>query len=198
MRKRLKNGDILQIPLPENLGFAYAQYIDLAKIFPDVSLPDLVKVFDYKTDTDQYDFQVLESCDYLIAPLLVSGLPPTIRKGLWRILDERPNNDDFIIPHFSRHEDWVSEDDWYYCIDADSSKKIKSTYDQVKHLSPLAADGTGLIEVEIAMTYLIKEGKNVEDYFELEEYYEKVTFEKVKNTPPYYSLPKDSRDFAMV
>ncbi|PTB96642.1 hypothetical protein C9994_06505 [Marivirga lumbricoides] len=76
-------------------------------------------------------------------------------------------------------------------------KKIRTTYDKVKHLSPLAADGTGVIEIEIAMTYMLKEGKRIEDYFDLEEYYEKATLEKVVSTPPYYSLPKEIRDKAI-
>ncbi len=112
---RLKNGDILQIPLPKDLGFAYARYIDLLKIVPKPGLPDLVKVFDYKTEDEQYNFEELQNSDYLIAPLLVTGLPPTIRKGLWNILKEKVTKDDFEIPHFSRHEDWApgSPDDNY-------------------------------------------------------------------------------------
>lgn len=194
MGKKLKDGDVLQIPLPNNLGFAYAKYIDVTKIIPDSSFPDLIQVFDYITDTEKYDFEELENRDYLLSPLLVSGLPPTIRKGIWKIQDYSLSNESFIIPHFSRHEDWVSDDSWYYCVDADSSKKTKTTYEKVKHLSPLAADGTGIIEIEIAMTYLLKEGRKVEDYFDLEEYFETSTYEKVKATPPYYSLPTETRD----
>ncbi|PTB96643.1 hypothetical protein C9994_06510 [Marivirga lumbricoides] len=117
------NGAILQIPLIKKLGYAYAKYINLLKIASSPDLPDLIKVFDYKTETEEYNLQELEAQDYLIAPLLVSGLPPTIRKGLWRILDDKATNEDTTVPHFSRHEDWVSDDDWYYCLDADSTKK---------------------------------------------------------------------------
>ena len=197
MGKKLKTGDILQIPLPMNLGFAYARYINLVEQLPNSDLPDLLKVLDYKTKSEEYNFEELENQDYLIAPILVSGLPPTIRKGIWKVLDEKTSVQDYNIPHFSRHEDWVSDDSWYYCVDADSSKKVRTTLERVKHLSPLAADGTGIIEIEIAMTFLIKEGKRVEYYFDLEEYFETVTYEKVKATPPYYSLPKEIRDKAV-
>ncbi|MEM0941283.1 MAG: Imm26 family immunity protein [Bacteroidota bacterium] len=194
MGKRLKDGAILQILLPKNLGFGYARYVDLTKVVPSSSFPDLIRVFNYRTETEECNLEELENYDYLIAPLFVSGLPPTIRKGIWKILDYELSNEGFIIPHFSRHEDWVSEDSWYYCIDADSSKKVETTLEKVKHLSPLAADGTGIIEIEIAMTFLIRDGEKVEDYFDLEEYFETSTYEKVQATPPYYSLPKETRD----
>lgn len=200
MAKRLRHGDFLQIPLPKDLGFAYGRYIDLVKLLGSPDLPDLIKIYNYKTDSVSYDFKKLESSEYLIQPQLVTGLPPTIRKGIWRILDEKSNLEDNSIPHFSRHEDWVSDDfneNWYYCIDASSQKKVKSNYENVKHLPTLAADGTGIIEIKIAMTYLIKEGKKVEDYFDLEEYYEKATFDEVKEMPKYYLLPKETRDKAL-
>ena len=105
MANKLKNGDILQILLPKNIGFAYAKYIDLVELLPTPSFPDLIKVFDYNTESDKYDFEVLENSDYLIAPLLVSGLRPTIKKGIWKILEDKTSKEDFNIPHFSRHED---------------------------------------------------------------------------------------------
>lgn len=200
MRKRLKSGDLLQIPLPNNMGFAYAKYLDLVKEISTDGLPNLIKVYDYKTNDENYNFSVLENSEFLIAPLFVTGLPPTVRKGIWKILDENPSIENFSVPHFSRHEDWARgnpDDNWYYCIDADIEKKTRTKKENVQHLSPLAADGTGIIEIRIAMTFLIKEGEKVEDYFALEEYYEKSTYRKVTNTPPYYSLPKDTRDFAL-
>jgi hypothetical protein len=203
MAKRLKHGDILQIPLPKNLGFAYGRYIDLEKLFPPPEPPrlsDLIKIFNYKTQTKEFDFEKVGSSGYLMQPQLVSGLPPTIKKGIWHILDEKASSEDNLIPHFSRHEDWISDninDNWYYCIDANSQKKVKSTFEDVKHLSRLEADGTGIIEIKIAMTFLIQEGKRIEDYFDLDEYYEKATFEEVKATPPYYLLPKEIRDKAL-
>ncbi|WP_209332745.1 Imm26 family immunity protein [Lunatimonas salinarum] len=203
MAKRLKHGDIIQIPLPKNLGFAYGRYLDLEELFPPPEPPrlsDLIKIFNYKTPTNEYNLKEMESSGYLMQSLLVSGLPPTIKKGIWHILDEKAFSEDNRIPHFSRHEDWISDDineNWYYCIDANSQKKVKSTYEDVKHLSRLAADGTGIIELKIAMTFLIQEGKRIEDYFDLDEYYEKATFEAVKATPPYYLLPKEIRDKAL-
>jgi hypothetical protein len=58
MARPLKHGDILQIPLPNNLGFAYGRYLDLEELFPPLEPPrlsDLIKVFNYKTPTKEPD-----------------------------------------------------------------------------------------------------------------------------------------------
>jgi hypothetical protein len=203
MAKMLKHGEYLQIPLPKNLGFAYGRYLDLTKLFPPPEpprLPDLVKIFEYRTDSESFDFGLLERSDFLMQPQFVTGLPGTIRKGRWRVLNLKPNTVDTFVPHFRRHEDWVSDspsENWYYCVDASSQKKFKSTYEDVKHLSELAADGAELIEIRIAMTFLIKDGKNVREYFDLEEYFERSIFDDVSGTPPYYRLPVEIRDRAL-
>jgi hypothetical protein len=136
---------------------------------------------------------------------LAAGLPPTIRQGIWKIIDRGEiNEEDMTIPHFSRNEDWVhrdlklkNKDEWFYCMDADINKKKKTDYEAIKHLSLLSATGTGVLEVEIAMAFLIKEGKKVEDYFELKEYYETAPYERLKAMPAYYNLPKNMRDKAI-
>jgi len=204
-KTKLETGSILQIPLPKDLGFAYAKYIDLSKINSSISFPDMIRVFNYRTENENYDLSLMKIHDYIIAPKLVSGLPPTIRKGFWKIIGKGELIDqDMDIPHFSRNEDWSEvdpdkqdKDKWYYCVDADSSKKIKSVFENVKHLTLLSAIGSGVLETEIAMAFLMKEGKNVEKYFELDEFYERMAFKRLKESLPYYELSVEVRDKAM-
>ncbi|PZR35560.1 MAG: hypothetical protein DI538_14965 [Azospira oryzae] len=203
--KRLKSGDVLQIPLPKKMGYAYAKYIDLSKIDPSISFPDMIRVFDYRTESAGYDFEYMKHQDYIIAPKLVAGLPLTIKQQIWKIIEHLNLDDsDRIIPHFSRNEDWnqsdpvkQGKDKWYYCLNADISRKNKTTYEKIEHLTLLSAIGTGVLETEVAMAFLIKEGKKVSEYFDLSEFYEKVIYQRLVSGTPYFRLPKESRDFVV-
>lgn len=196
---------MLQITLPKQLGFAYAKFIDLRKIVPACGLSQLVKIYNYKTEDESYDLAEMLKQYYLLQPRFALALPPTITSGIWKIIEKSEvTEQDLNIPHFSRNEDWgqvyLSKKDkakWYYCIDASIHKKIKTSFENVQHLAALEGTGTGVLEIEIAMAFLMKEGKKVEDYFELKEYYEKSTYESLQLTPPYYELPKDMRDKAI-
>lgn len=48
-KKKFKNGDILQIILPNDLGFAYAMRIDLLQIDPNTRYPTLIKIYNYRS-----------------------------------------------------------------------------------------------------------------------------------------------------
>lgn len=195
MKKKIETGDIIQIPLPKGLGYGYALYIDLLKILPDPTLPDLIKVYNYKSVNEVQDLSTVTNNDFLLNPLLVAGLPPTLKKGIWKIVGNKEVfGKDLEIPHFKQFgPPWVNEEkeakEWYYIANADISKKIKVEHKNVKHLEPFRASGTGVIETKIAMAFLMQKNKKVEDYFELKEYYEKATYEKLKNMPLYYELP---------
>jgi len=202
-RKKLKSGDILSIPLPRNLGFAFAKYIDLLSINPNSSYPDLIRVYDYKSKDQALDINDLKDCDLLLAPLLVGSLRPTVSKGIWTIVGNATITDqETKLPHYRTFgPPWINDEkeakEWFYVVDADISRKIKSKYDHVKHLEPLGASGTGIIELEIAFAFLIKEGKRIEDFFPLTKQMEKATYKKMMERPKYRDMSKEMRDKAI-
>lgn len=203
-KRKLNNGDILQIPLPKGMGLGYAKLIDLEGQYEDARYPHLLRVFDYQRTESLEDISILRARGLLFSPLLVSALPTTVSKGIWTVIGNTPvNKEETIIPHYKKFgPPWATEEkdaqQWFYVIDADISQKRRSKYENVKHLETLGADGTGIIETKMAMAFLIQQGKRVEDYFELNEYYEKNTYEKLKSIIPYPELPDNLKDKAIL
>lgn len=201
---KLKSGDILQIPLPKGLGFAYAKYVNLLEINANYSYSCLIRVYNKRFINSEISINDLEKQELLLSPLLIGGVPPSISKGMWKIVGNLPLTDEEkLIPHYKRKDPLINLNEknisgWYYIIDADISQKIPSTYEQVKHLEKIGATGALLVGTKIAMAFLLDEGKNIEDYFELKEYFEKVYFEEVTQIEVYYKQPKYMRGKALV
>jgi hypothetical protein len=189
-RKKLKSGDILQIPLPNNLGFAYAQGIDLLKNHTNASYPTLIKVYNYRSATEEKSIEKYIGKELILCPLLIAGILPVLREETWKIIANVPLNEkDEIIPNYKKGPDELSKD-WYYIIDADISRKVKSIYENVKHLETIGAKGSELVGTKIAMALLQDEGKKIEDYFELKQYFEIAYYKEVTEIPAYYKQPQ--------
>jgi len=165
------SGDILQIPLLFNLGFAYAKYIDIHKIFK-ANYPSLIKVYEYWTPDKNFALNMIEQSSYLLDTILVAGILPTIKNNLWTNIGNLPiNQNDLTIPKFKTHEPvWNTEENakkWFIVEGFDISNKVEAAFEQVKHLDTIGAEGTGNIETIISMRILIKENIPIDKYFDL-------------------------------
>lgn len=199
-KEKLKSGAILQIPLPKNLGFAYAKYIDLIELNPNNNYPDLVRIYDFRSKDSNIDINNLNDKHLLFAPHLVGGLRPTIRKKLWKIIGQLSvNKEDTVIPHYKYSSTSTStineleKGEWCYIEDADISKKNHAPYNKIQHLETIGAIGAELLGIKIAMGLLKSEGKKIEDYFELNEYVEREFYAQVMKIPFYFEQPKNIR-----
>jgi hypothetical protein len=101
-----------------------------------------------------------------------------------------------IVPHYKYFDSSPllineSSEQWYYIVNADISLKIKTEYSKVKHLETIGATGASLVATKIAMSLFKDENKKNDDYFALNEFYEKVYFEQVMTIPAYYRQPKN-------
>jgi len=197
---KFKSGDIFQIPLPNELGFCYAMGIILIEINPNARYPVLIRVYNYRSLNPENSIERFTDMELILSPLLIAGIIPMLTKKKWKILGNLPlRENDKIIPHYKRPEpDEVRAKDWFYLIDADISKKIKSTYENVKHLETIGAIGGELVNTKIAMALLIDENKKIENYFKLEEYYEKDFLMEVNSIPAYYKLPDSMQGKALM
>lgn len=202
-KPKVRNGDVLEIPLPKGLGFAYAKYIDLTQDNSSSRYPCLVQVYNFRATERLVSIDNLEDIDLLFSPLLVGGVPPTVSKGKWKVVGNFPVSEiDNHIPDFKLHEPPVLTNDedaeeWFYVVNADISKKNKSEYSNVKHLETLGAIGSDLLPIKVAMGLIKSEGENILDYFELEEFAEKVYFNQVQNTPLFFELPDGKKGKAL-
>lgn len=78
MRKRIKIGDIVAIPLPSG-GYGYAQYI-----FLDKKKGPLIQVYDLITEQIA-DLPEIAEAEPLFGPV-ITGISAAVRNGRWEIL----------------------------------------------------------------------------------------------------------------
>jgi hypothetical protein len=198
-QKRFKSGDIFQIPLPNKLGFAYALGINLVKDDVNAHYPTLIRVYNYRSSVLEEKLANFINQELILSPLLIAGILPALRGGVFKIVGSIPlKEQDKVIPHYKTVPDGFNADKWCYLIDADISKKVISTYENVKHLETIGAMGSALVGTKIAMALLLDEGKKVEDHFELKEYFEKAYYQQVTEIPAYYKQPEFMQGKAIV
>jgi hypothetical protein len=199
--KRIKSGDIIQIPLPKDFGFAYAKYINLIEFSPQSNYPDLIRVYDFVSKLPVIDINELKDRDFLFSPILVGGLAPTIKNRIWKIVGHLTLSDnDNVIPHYKVSEPIGELEEnakrWYYVVDGNINKKYAAPIGNVQHLEYLGAIGTDYLGTKIAMEYLKKCKKDIKDYFDLKEYHEKFIYNRIINKPLYSEINKELRDVA--
>lgn len=170
--KRLEQGTILRIPLLMDLGYTYAKYIDLTKISSKVSMPEIIKVYDKLTSDKNLEISTLDSCEYLLNPILVAGLRPTLKKGIWDNLGKISLNEgDLQIPSFKRGNETYEDIElgkWYLVKNVDTNNVKEVEYDDVEFLQTYAGVGSGSIERCLTMYFLQRNGEKVSDYFDLD------------------------------
>jgi hypothetical protein len=197
-KQKVKSGDILQIPLPNELGFAYAKLIDLLEIDINARYPILIKVYNFRSKSLDKSVTDIVGKDLILCPLLIAGILPAVNKGGWKIVGNvELKEEDRLIPDYKLGEPDENPKEWFYLKDADISKKIKSQYENVTHLENIEAKGSELVNTKIAMALLRDEGKNIEDYFKLEQYFEKKNYQEVMEIEPYYKQPIEIRGKAV-
>jgi len=166
--KRLSSGCIIRIPLLKEMGYAYSKYVDLTKLSDETSLAEVIKVFNFRTIEKVDDINL---SDYLIAPISVAGLRPTLRKGIWHNMGKIDlDNSDSTLPDFMSSyagDNEVPKGKYFIFRESDLSKKENANYEDVKFLQPFGGEGTGLIEIRLTMYFILREGKKIEDFFDL-------------------------------
>lgn len=170
--KRLKQGSIVAIPLLHGLGFAYAKYINALKLDSDVSYPDILKVYSTRFNNEVIDLNNLS--DYLISPILVAGLRPTLTKGYWKIIGKKEFCDeDNLIPDFFKGHSTdsdVPEGTWFKFVGCNTSNKTRVAYQEVKYLQHYIGYGSGNIEILLTMYFMLKESIRIDDFFDLTDF----------------------------
>ena len=196
---KIKSGDVFQVPLPDDLGFAYAKCINLLEINPEARYPTLIRVYNYRSLVPQKSIGKFVDSELILCQLLIAGILPAVSGGIWKLIGNVPvQGDETVIPHYKKpepNEEHAKE--WYYLINADISQKVKSTYENVRHLETIAAIGSELVGTKIAMALLKDEGKEIEDYFKLDQYYEKEFYRPVIAISAYYKLPDHMKGRAL-
>lgn len=200
MAKRLKSGHILRIPLWHGWGFAYAKYVNVAGINGNDSYGDLIKLFDFRSPTDE-PLKINMLSNYLTQPILLAGRLPTMKQQLWRIVGEMPllaednNLPEMRVPeHNIANRMIISQQPRdgasLYTKNLALRPQFETATLNVAHLEFLSARGSGLIEIRATMSFMKQEGATISDYFDLTDPRDRYEYELIKDRPLANTLPK--------
>jgi hypothetical protein len=186
--KRLEQGSVICIPLLLDLGYAFAKFIDLTKINEVATMPEILKVYDLVTTASDVNLEIL-SLKYLTAPMLVAGIRPALRSRRWSNVGKLPLEEaDYSVPDFkSGNETWddIAKGEWFIVKGATFLGRQKSSYEQVKYLQPYVGIGTGNFELRLTMYFLMRQGKRIDDFFNLKEETYNWNYRQVIDSPPF-------------
>ena len=179
---KLENGYqglVWEVPLTDQLGYAYVQTIDPNQL-GHVSPSFLLKILDYHSTSPlgKFNPEQFQQFDMLTAHLLSMGTPPQ-RKGeaRWKAVGYLPlTSFDHLLPEFKGLDNQSDEPFDYDNISQDENwlvfwggalcdyYKEYATYEQVKHLGWLTHFNVAFIHHRITMEWMRKLGLDYNQY----------------------------------
>ncbi len=200
----LKSGNVIQIKLNHNLGYIYAKVVNMCD-FSEYDLSNTFHLIIYP-----YNYVLISEEDYseedfinsepLTGPLFVDDILWAIRKNIYKIKGEVLLNEyEKRIPAFRGfgamvfkvhyYEDEATH--WDYFENGSPRKRFEATYDQVKHLEGNVALAHEDIEMRLSMEVLYRSGKNIKDFYTLEDWRELSLFNNMLFKTPFNQVPDD-------
>jgi hypothetical protein len=165
------HGMIWEVPMTQDLGFAYVQTISMSSFS---QLGTLVKILNYRSNESfkgkSIDF--FKQFDFLTSPIL--GINPPLQKGdnKWKKIGHLPLlEEDLISPEFKSEFIKIegknlNELIWYvfYGISASATLEEQFTYEQVKHLSFFGFTNLRFMRHRITMEWMKYLDMNYDNY----------------------------------
>ncbi|SFU60070.1 hypothetical protein SAMN05216480_10967 [Pustulibacterium marinum] len=171
---------------------------DLSNTFHLIIYP-YYYVVENEKDYSQEDFIKSEP---LTGPLFVDDIVWLIRKNIYKIKGDVPlKSYEKRIPAFRGFAAMVFkvhyyEDEathWDYFERGTPFKRFETTYDKVKHLEDNVAHDFEAIEMRLSMEILHRSGKNVKDYYKLEDWRELSLYNNMIYKTPFTEVPDDMK-----
>jgi hypothetical protein len=183
--KTLYSGTVIQVTLNHNLGYTFVKVINMCD-FSDYDLSTTFHLIIYS-----YNYIVQKEEDYreedflkaetLTGPLFVDDILWAIRNKKYKVKGEvslreyekrLPAFRGFSSEVFKLHYYEDEATHWDYFENGSPFKWISTTYDEVKHLEDNTALDYEAIEKRLSMEILHRSGKNIKDYYKLEDWEE--------------------------
>lgn len=162
--KRAIDGGIIEIPLWEKFGYAYAKRIDGTKHPELEGLIDIIHVFNHWTKEPLIDLSILTSKDFLTT-YLVAGLPPTISQEYWKVVGKSEISNKDLEPLILKKrvddiDPWFLTENGHKQVELPANKTWDD-YDQYVY------QGTGNIEIRLTIEFMKLEGINPRDHMDV-------------------------------
>lgn len=202
-KKSVESGTVLSIKLNHNLGYTFAKVVNLT----DFAKDDLSNTFhlivypynyvvDNENDYKQEDFIKSEP---LTGPLFVEDILYSIKNKIYKIVGNAdlksyekkvPAFRGFSAMVYSKIHYYEDEaTDWNYFERGSPFKRIVANYNQVKHLEDNVALSNEFIERRLSMEVLSRSGKNLKDFYKLENWEELSVYNNMIYKTPFNQVP---------
>ncbi len=200
MNKSSLHLSVLQFRLDKGLGYGYCKLLDFTSLDPWYGL--IVKVFDFRTESPISDVQELQHAPYLLQPLII-GWPPSTEDGNeWNEIGKLIQDDDGICPifkiakernHYSKYTKFNAKN---WCpVYHFTEKGAVCDYDQLAHLETQHLGTSENVVNRATMEFLRKAGRNIEDYYYLEDNtFILEDYQRARQMPLYHKIPAKYRN----
>ncbi len=188
MNQRLKNGDILEIPLNNEYGFGYAKFLNSKKVWSNNNLPDVLLIFKFNCAKTIDNIAEIKERELLIAPVAIAGSNGILKSG-WRLIgNELILERDKFLPYVKTG--WPplipNPEKWAYYEDlGDTTKMHFSEYDKVSHLEYSRVLHINVVPFRITMELMKLEGKDIKKMIGKLDWLEEVEYNQSFDIPPY-------------
>lgn len=162
--KRLKNGDIIEIPLNSQYGYGYAKFLNSIKMWGNKNLPDVLRIFKYHSLIPVSNLSEIIDRELLIAPIAIGGSKNLLNNGCSIIGTELITEADKFLPQVKSGWPHFEENptQWVYYEDlGDTTKMYFTDYDKVKNLEYSRVLDVSILPFRIIMELMKLEGKDI-------------------------------------
>jgi hypothetical protein len=222
----LNSGDIYEIQMEHNLGYAYAKYTWIDNGYREIQM---IQFFDYftsqpalKPNEIEKVLVKLKNAEFITNRIKIFNHPPYRGKYKSKKIGNLPITErEKKLPDFKG----CRSDILRFGIEANIPSWLlekgdgglqKGEYEKIKHLQTSAMDDWHSQSIRITMLYLKKQGLNIENYYKLDKVdinlYDNINERRkylshldklelmyfwINNTPFYYDIPVDIREKAI-
>ncbi|MBS1624349.1 MAG: hypothetical protein JST83_10040 [Bacteroidetes bacterium] len=199
MKNRLINGGIYSVPLRNEQGYGYLQFVDSLKLFPTSNLPGIALLFDCQSP-NRLDLKLINRA-LLIAPIGLSSFTRAISKLKWDLVGVDSFTNSLYLPDVKTP--WPpflpSATKWAYYEELGNTDKLHmSQYENVKHLDFPRLLNAELISFRIYVELKRKmTGQLSSIDLTINNFLEEYEFDLIKDLPVYSSLPEELKGKAI-
>lgn len=194
--QRLKNGDIIEIPLNNQYGYGYAKFLNSKKIWENKNLTDILRIFKFSSLNPVDDCKVIPDRELLMAPVAIGGANGLIKSGCRIIGNELITETDKFLPHVKSgwpHLD-PSPKKWVYYEDlGDTTKMHFAEYDKLRNLEYSRVLHISILPFKITMELMKLEGKDIKSTRDVFDWLEDIEYKQSYDIDPYNKQNKSFR-----